>query len=51
MHKNDSERNVLENINTTIKNGIKIMVPGHIEVGTKIIIKPADGTYVEKSKL
>ena len=25
----------------TIKNGIKIMVPGHIEVGTKIIIKPA----------
>ena len=33
------------------KNGIKIMVPGHIEVGTKIIIKPADGTYVEKSKL
>ena len=35
----------------TIKNGIKIMVPGHIEVGTKIIIKPADGTYVEKSKL
>ena len=34
-----------------IKNGIKIMVPGHIEVGTKIIIKPADGTYVEKSKL
>ena len=35
----------------TIKNGTKIMVPGHIEVGTKIIIKPADGTYVEKSKL
>ena len=35
----------------TIKNGVKIMVPGHIEVGTKIIIKPADGTYVEKSKL
>ena len=35
----------------TIKNGIKIMVPSHIEVGSKIIIKPSDGTYVEKSKL
>ena len=35
----------------TITNGIKIMVPAHIESGTKIIIKPADGTYVEKSKL
>ena len=35
----------------TIKNGIKIMVPGHIEVGAKIIIKPADGSNVEKSKL
>ena len=34
----------------TIQNGIKIMVPGHVEVGTKIIIKPADGSYVEKSK-
>ena len=32
------------------KNGVKIMVPGHIEVGSKIIIKPADGSYVEKSK-
>ena len=33
-----------------IKNNIKIMVPGHIEVGSKIIIKPSDGSYVEKSK-
>tara|TARA_B100001121_G_C18560886_1_gene560248 strand:- start:101 stop:667 length:567 start_codon:yes stop_codon:yes gene_type:complete len=32
------------------KNGVKVMVPGHIEVGSKIIIKPADGSYVEKSK-
>ena len=33
-----------------IKNNLKIMVPGHIEVGSKIIVKPSDGTYVEKSK-
>ena len=34
----------------TLKNGIKVMVPGHIEVGTKIVVKPSDCTYVEKAK-
>ena len=33
-----------------VNTNIKVMVPSHIEVGTKIIIKPIDGTYVEKSK-
>ncbi len=33
-----------------LKNGIKIMVPGHIEVGTKIVVRPSDYTYVEKAK-
>ena len=33
-----------------LKNGIKVMVPGHIEVGTKIVVKPSDCTYVEKAK-
>ena len=33
-----------------VTNNIKVMVPGHIEVGTKIIIKPVDCSYVEKSK-
>ena len=33
-----------------LKNGIKIMVPGHIEVGTKIVIRPSDCTYIEKAK-
>ena len=33
-----------------LKNGIKVMVPGHIEVGTKIVVRPSDGTYVEKAK-
>ena len=33
-----------------LKNGVKVMVPGHIEVGTKIVIRPSDCTYVEKAK-
>ena len=33
-----------------LKNGIKVMVPGHIEVGTKIVVRPSDCTYVEKTK-
>ena len=33
-----------------LKNGIKVMVPGHIEVGTKIVVRPSDSTYVEKAK-
>jgi len=33
-----------------VNNNVKVMVPPHIEVGARIIIKPIDGTYVEKSK-
>ena len=33
-----------------LKNGIKLMVPGHIEVGTKIVVRHSDCTYVEKAK-
>ncbi len=33
-----------------LKNGIRVMVPGHIEVGTKIVVRPSDCTYVEKAK-
>ena len=33
-----------------LKNGIKVMVPGHIEVGSKIVVRPSDCTYVEKAK-
>jgi elongation factor P len=29
---------------------IKVMVPPHIEAGTRIVIKPEDGTYVERAK-
>jgi|TARA_B110001452_G_scaffold264983_1_gene268893 elongation factor P len=34
-----------------LSNGIKVMVPGHIEVGTKILVRPSDSTYIEKAKL
>ena len=34
-----------------LKNGVKVMVPSHIEVGTKIVVRPSDGTYVEKAKI
>ena len=34
-----------------LSNGIKIMVPGHIEIGTKIVVRPSDSTYIEKAKI
>ncbi|MBH68768.1 MAG: elongation factor P [Rhodospirillaceae bacterium] len=33
-----------------LENGAKIMVPPHIEPGTRVVIKPEDGTYVERAK-
>ena len=33
-----------------LSNGIKVMVPGHIEIGTKIVVRPDDCTYIEKAK-
>ena len=33
-----------------LKNGVKVMVPGHIEVGTRIVVRPSDNTYIEKAK-
>jgi elongation factor P len=33
-----------------LENGARIMVPPHIEAGTKVVVKPADGTYVERAK-
>ena len=31
--------------------GVKVMVPGHIEVGTKIVVRPSDCSYIEKAKI
>jgi len=34
----------------TLENGIRCMVPPHIEAGTRIVINTADGSYVERAK-
>ncbi|MDB2414866.1 elongation factor P [Rickettsiales bacterium] len=33
-----------------LENGVRVMVPPFIEVGTKIVVKTADGSYVERAK-
>ena len=33
-----------------LTNGVKVMVPPHIEAGTKIIVKTEDGAYVGRDK-
>ena len=33
-----------------LENGAKVMLPPHIESGTRIVIKTADGSYVERAK-
>ncbi|HEY1096168.1 MAG TPA: elongation factor P [Alphaproteobacteria bacterium] len=33
-----------------LDNGVRVMVPPHIESGTRIVIKTEDGSYVERAK-
>ncbi len=33
-----------------LENGARVMVPPHIESGTRIVVNTADGTYVERAK-
>ena len=33
-----------------MENGVKVMVPPHIEAGTRIVVNTADATYVERAK-
>jgi elongation factor P len=33
-----------------LENGVRVMVPPHIETGTRIVVNTADGTYVERAK-
>ncbi len=33
-----------------LENGEKVMVPPHVESGTRIVVKTEDGTYVERAK-
>jgi elongation factor P len=33
-----------------LDNGVRIMVPPHIEAGTKVVVNIADASYVERAK-
>ncbi|TVR99692.1 MAG: elongation factor P [Rhodospirillales bacterium] len=33
-----------------LENGLRVMVPPHVEAGTRIVVNTADGTYVERAK-
>jgi elongation factor P len=34
-----------------LSNGVRILVPPHIEAGTRIVVNTAEGTYVERAKV
>jgi elongation factor P len=33
-----------------LENGRRVMVPPHVEAGTRIVVNTADGSYVERAK-
>ena len=33
-----------------LENGVRVMVPPHIETGTRIVVRPEDKSYVERAK-
>jgi elongation factor P len=33
-----------------LENGVRIMVPPHIEAGTRVVVNTADATYVSRAK-
>ena len=33
-----------------LENGRRVMIPPHIEAGTRIVVNTADGSYVERAK-
>ena len=33
-----------------LENGVRVLVPPHIESGTRIVVKPADSSYVERAR-
>ena len=33
-----------------LDNGVRVMVPPHVEVGTRIVVNTEDGTYMERAK-
>jgi elongation factor P len=33
-----------------LNNGMRILIPPHIEAGTRVVVNTADGSYVERAK-
>ena len=33
-----------------LENGLRVLVPPHIEAGTRVVISTQEGTYVERAK-
>ncbi|MCB1531281.1 MAG: elongation factor P [Alphaproteobacteria bacterium] len=33
-----------------LENGVKVMIPPHIDAGTRVVVKTEDGSYVERAK-
>lgn len=33
-----------------LENGIRVMVPPHVEAGTRIVVNTGDRTYIERAK-
>jgi elongation factor P len=33
-----------------LSNGLRVMVPPHIQAGTRVVIMTEDGSYVERAK-
>jgi elongation factor P len=33
-----------------LSNGVRTLVPGHIQAGTRVVIQTEDGSYVERAK-
>ena len=33
-----------------LENGVRVLVPPHIETGTRIVVRPEDASYVERAK-
>ena len=33
-----------------LENGERVLVPPHIEAGTRIVVNTSDGTYLERAK-
>jgi elongation factor P len=33
-----------------LENGLRVLVPPHIERGTRVVVRTADGAYVERAR-